>query len=238
MVEIKTDVDGFCKECNKGIKLSVTKCMGNTDNMVNIYKNVVERKGAEKSFLSYQNEKTTIHGRKQKELKYMCLKEKLKYKRGTEKGEKKMAVKKNKIDSSKIYENSSVNKLAKKEEDYNGKQDGSKDDNNLVGSDFVLGKHKEGSWWLYHIKDPCEASAYGAMNLGTSLLESILIKPEICWCAACTQKGDKVKTTTPLRLDKMLVGFDITMDEVFVEACDYISEPKLVLADLGYGVER
>ncbi|GJY99229.1 hypothetical protein Tco_0516659 [Tanacetum coccineum] len=240
MVEIKTDVDGFCKECDKGIKLSVTKCMRNTDDVVYVHKNMVEGKGVveEESSFSYQNTEI-IHGRKEKELKYMRLQEELKCRRGIEQRGKKMASNKDKIDSSKRYETSNLNKLTKVEEQYNGKQDGSKEGNNyFVGSDFMLGKNKEGSWWLYHIKDPCEALAYGAMNLGTSLLESIFIKPEICWCAACIQKGDKVKTTTPLRLDKMLAGFDVTMDEVFVEACDYISEPEPVLADLGYDVER
>ncbi|GKC42871.1 hypothetical protein Tco_1060593 [Tanacetum coccineum] len=57
------DVDGFCKECDKGIKISVTKCMRNTINVVYVHKNVVEGKGAveEKSVFSYQNKTTIVH---------------------------------------------------------------------------------------------------------------------------------------------------------------------------------
>ncbi|GKA98218.1 hypothetical protein Tco_0826112 [Tanacetum coccineum] len=148
-----------------------------------------------------------IHGRKEKELKYMRLQEELKCRRGIEQ----------------LGRNG-----------YNGKQDGQRSKQLLLKCIRVLGKNKEGSWWLYHIKDPCEALAYGAMNLGTSLLESIFIKPEICWCAACIQKGNKclviineprvskecgkVKTTPPLKFDKKLAGFDVKIDDVFVEA--------------------
>ncbi|GKE07460.1 hypothetical protein Tco_1399478, partial [Tanacetum coccineum] len=235
MVEIKMGMDGFCKESDKGIKMWITKCMRNNEDVVYVHKNVVEGKGAveEESFFSYQNT-VIVHGRKENELKYMRLQEELKCRRGIEQRGKKMASNKDKIDSSKRYETSNLNKLTKVEEQYNGKQDGSKEGNNFVGSDFVLGKNKEGSWWLYHIKDPCEALAYGAMNLGTNLLESIFMKPQTCWCAACLQKGNKclviinepcvskecgkVKTTTPLKFDKKLAGFDVKIDDVFVEA--------------------
>ncbi|GKE14158.1 hypothetical protein Tco_1421735 [Tanacetum coccineum] len=115
----------------------------------------------------------------------------------------------------------------------NGKQGGSKDYNKLVGSHLMLGKNKEGSWWLYHIKDPCDELTYGAMNLGTSLLESICIKPQTCWCAACIKKGNKclvinneprvsnecgkVKTTPPLKFDKKLAGFDEMQEPVVMK---------------------
>ncbi|GJT92494.1 hypothetical protein Tco_1081339 [Tanacetum coccineum] len=138
-------------------------------------------------------------------------------------------VNRDEMDTSKPYENNSVNKLEKVEEESNGKQDGSKDYNKLVGSHFMLGKNKEGSWWLYHIKDPCDALAYGAMNLGTS----ICIKPQTCWCAACIQKGNKclviineprvskecgkVKTTPPLKFDKKLAGFDEMQEPVVMK---------------------
>nr|GEY56561.1 hypothetical protein [Tanacetum cinerariifolium] len=143
MVEIKMGMDGFCKERDKGIKMWITKCMRNTKDVVYVHKNVVDVKGAveEKSSFSYQNT-TIVHGRKEKELKYMRLQKELKYKRGIEQHGKKMTSKNDKIDSNKRYETCKLNKLTKVEEEYNGEQDESKEGNNFVGSDFVLGENK------------------------------------------------------------------------------------------------
>ncbi|GJW03590.1 hypothetical protein Tco_1562446 [Tanacetum coccineum] len=79
---------------------------------------------------------------KEKELKYMRLQEELKCRRGIEQRGKKMASNKDKIDSIKRYETSNLNKLTKVEEQYNGKQDGSKEGNNYFGqSDWARDLH-------------------------------------------------------------------------------------------------
>ncbi|GKD98497.1 hypothetical protein Tco_1382394, partial [Tanacetum coccineum] len=67
-----------------------------------------------------------------------------------------------------------------------------KNGDNVLADKHMRLQEELRSWWLYHIKDPCDVLAYGAINLGARLLEFILIMPETCWCVVCIPKGDNL----------------------------------------------